>query len=392
MIYQIQPNPYMSFVPGFNPNPVIQQMPQQNPFLSQLFQQQLINNQILQNVSIGASIFAQHQQHHQEQHQSLQITASSLPTSSTTEINDQASCHQETNFGPQIALATWNVGGALEMDKRYAIDKCLNDKGIQIACIQETKLDVTNLDTANYKWYFINKKNDNNFHCGTAILVKHNFEAAVSNFEAVTGNILSCFVRTKDITILVISAHLTEDFGSEIEFERLKNFLKLYESMPTILMGDFNAQLGKSDISKGDHVFMGRFCHLMDHRFFTFKSINQPTGRLLYHDQCNNNGRLLKDLASEAKLFIRNTYIKYLTQRSNKVYKWKYILTTCRLKEKTKTTKVQEAQHDHVLTSRNDRIVLVKMLRGYYTRIHTGIAHLSCDTKKPYEQSFRFRS
>lgn len=90
------------------------------------------------------------------------------------------------------------------------------------------------------------------------------------------------------------------------------------------------------------------------------------TGRFLYHDKCNNNGRLLKDLASEAKLFIKNTF------RSNKVYKWKLILTTCRLKDKTSRSKAVEAQTDHILTSR-DGIVFVKMLRGFYrNNIKTG--------------------
>lgn len=260
MIYQYQPNPYVSF--GFNPAPIIQQIPQQNPFLSQLIhtQQQIINSQILQNASMSASMFAQHQQQQQQHHQQQQI-ASSLPTSSTTEINDNdlTSFQQETNFGDKIKFATWNVRGAVEMDKRNAIDKCLNEKMVQIACIQETKLQMSHLETANYRWHFINRKNDHNIHCGTAILVKHCFNGAVTNFEAVTGNILSCFVRCRESTILIISAHLTENVGTEIEFDRLKNFLKLYESLPTIIFGDFNAQLGKLDLVNADHDFMGEF-------------------------------------------------------------------------------------------------------------------------------------
>lgn len=271
MIYQYQPNPYVGF--GFNAAPIIQQIPQQNPFLNQLLhtQQQLINNQFLQNASISASMFAQQQQQHQHnQQQQLQIgsslsslASSSLPTSSTTEINDNdlTSFQQETKFGDKIKFATWNVRGAIEMDKRNAIDKCLNEKMVQIACIQETKLQMTQLETANYRWHFINRKNDHSIHCGTAILVKHSLRGAVTNFEAVTGNILSCFVRSKESTILLISAHFTEDIGTETEFDRLKNFLKLYESLPTIIFGDFNAQLGKSDLVNSDHVFMGKLKH-----------------------------------------------------------------------------------------------------------------------------------
>lgn len=349
MIYQYQPNPYVGFVQGFNPNPIMQQIPQQNPFLSQLLhtQQQIINNQILQNASISASIFAQQQQHLDQQQQESSMT-STLPTSSTTEINDNdlTSSQQETNFGNHIKFATWNVRGAVEMDKRNAIDKCLNDKQVQIACIQETNLQMTHLETANYRWHFIRRKNDDNIHCGTAILVRHSFGAAVSNFEAVTGNILSCFVRSNGMTILVISAHLTEEIGTEMEFDRLKNFLKLYESLPTIILGDFNAHLGKLDVTNPDHVFMGQH---------------------LYHDKCNNNGRLLKDLASQAKLFIKNTF------RTKRMNKWKYILTTCRQKDKTGASKPIEAQLDHVLTSREGK-VLVKMLRGYYrNNIKTGM-------------------
>ncbi len=213
MIYQYQPNPFVGF--GFNPAPIIQQIPQQNPFLSQLIhtQQQIINSQILQNVStMFAQQQQQHQHHHQQQHQQqqqqqLQITSSqsSLPTASTTEINDNdlTSFQQETNFGDKIKFATWNVRGAVEMDKRMAIDKCLNEKMVQIACIQETKLQMTQLETANYRWHFIAPKIDHSIHCGTAILVKHSFNGAVTNFEAVTGNILSCFVRSKDATILL---------------------------------------------------------------------------------------------------------------------------------------------------------------------------------------------
>ncbi|KAJ6630198.1 hypothetical protein Bhyg_16713, partial [Pseudolycoriella hygida] len=264
-----------------------------------------------------------------------------LQPNPTTEIDDidlTTSTQPDTNFDDKIKFATWNVRGAIEMDKRNAIDKCLNEKMIQIACIQETRIQMTQLETANYRWHFITRKSDHPVHYGTAILVRHNFKAAVTNFEAVTGNILSCFVRSKELTILLISAHLTDDIGTEIEFDRLKNFLKLYESLPTIILGDFNAQLGKLDTVNDDLVFMGRF---------------------LYHDKCNTNGRLLKDLASEAKLFIKNTF------RAQKIYKWKFILTTCRLKEKTSSSKAVEAQIDHVLTSR-DGTVFVKMLRGYY--------------------------
>lgn len=255
MIYQYQPNPYVSFVPGFNTNPIIQQ----NPFFSQLIHtQQIINSQIFQNASLSASMLALQQRHTAQQQQLEAI--SSLPTSSNTEINDNdfTSFHQEANFGDKIKLATWNVRGAGENNKRNRIDKCLNQKMVEIACIQETKLHMTNLETANYRWHFIHRKDDHFLHCGTAILVKHSLGASVSNFEPVTGNILSCFVRCKELTILLISAHLTEDMGNEIEFERLKNFLKLYESLPTIILGDFNAELGKCDMVDADHVFMGK--------------------------------------------------------------------------------------------------------------------------------------
>lgn len=265
MIYQYQPNPYVGF--GFNAAPaIIQQIPQQNPYLSQLIhtQQQIINNQILQNVSMFAQ---QHQQQHQQQQQHLQITSSqcSPPTFSSTEINDNdlASCQQETSFGDKIKFATWNVRGAVEMDKRNAIDRCLNEKMVEIACIQETKLQVTQLETANYRWHVIRRKSDHNIHCGTSILVKHSFKGAVTNFEAITGNIFSCFVRSKESTILVISAHMTDELGTDVEFERLKNFLKLYESLPVIIFGDFNAQLGKLDLVNSDQVFMGEFVSLI---------------------------------------------------------------------------------------------------------------------------------
>lgn len=262
MIYQYQANPYVGF--GFNPPPIIHQIPQQNPFISQLLhtQQQIINSQILQNAFVQHHHQQQQQQHQQLQQQEQQQTAcaSSLPISTTTEItdNDLSTFQHETNFGDKIKLATWNVRGATDLDKRNAIDRCLNEKFVQIACIQETRLQTNQLETTNYRWHFINRTNDQDIHCGTAILVKHSFNGALTNFEAVTGNILSCFVRSDNTTILLISAHMTDDIGTDVEFERLKNFLKLYESLPTIIFGDFNAQLGKSDLQSSDFVFMGK--------------------------------------------------------------------------------------------------------------------------------------
>lgn len=74
--------------------------------------------------------------------------------------------------GGSLRVANLNTRGCSNPDKQNRIDKELTERGIHIACLQETRLTGANLSTNHYEWH-LSKKSSNKYR-RLAILIRKN--------------------------------------------------------------------------------------------------------------------------------------------------------------------------------------------------------------------------
>ena len=219
-----------------------------------------------------------------------------------------------------IKLASWSVDGNVDAAKRNEIDKVLFENGVDIACIQDTQLSNDSLESKNYKWHIIGKTTkDSIIQEGIAILARKEISSFVMNINAITDNILACNVKMNRESILVVSAHISQDDDGD-EFKFLEQYLSLNNKKSTIVLGNFNAEIGEQDITGNYEEYFG------DN---------------LLHKISNKNGKMLKNMVKAANYNVKNTWSN--TSRSLKA--------TCVAADG------RESQIDHILTSGGGKIL-----------------------------------
>ena len=187
-----------------------------------------------------------------------------------------------------LNVATMNVRTIRRKFKRQELADNCSSKSIAILGINDHKI-VHENDPVLYESYgkytLITTsawRNSNNAASGgVGLMISKTAESALAEVKPWNDRILIAHFTGNGFPTLSIIVHYSPTEGSQNAEEHYKNLLAAIHEIPKhnvlLVMGDFNAHLGK-DVAK-----------------------------YTYHDQTNNNGKLVSDLIEEAGLIATNT-------------------------------------------------------------------------------------
>lgn len=204
----------------------------------------------------------------------------------------QCSVHQKNMM--EIRIGCWNVRGANQELKRTAIDDFLQAGAYDVIFLQETKFPSGSCETAHYKWILGSQSNAVRHARGLAILVHKNRLHTIRKLYKLSDDVLACDLLLDGHLITIISVHIPDVTTKPDAFHTLFQFIMTKLASSIVIVGDFNAHLGKLDISQSDKQFIG------------------PN---LLHDHCNANGMELKNLIHGGRFSVKNTWAHHRSLR-----------------------------------------------------------------------------
>lgn len=185
-----------------------------------------------------------------------------------------------------INIGTINCCGCSTEVKRDGIDRQLEELGIEVCGIQETRVIWEEMDTKNFKW-FCSPCEKETSHRGVGILLKKSSTVQLKNFRAISENLCSAWVQKENFCLFLIVVHVPSDKRMPGVFASVSSLIsKIPPEDDFIVIGDFNGRIGKQDVD-------GDFNHLV--------------GGQLLHDNSNENGSFLIQLIMQFDLIVANT-------------------------------------------------------------------------------------
>lgn len=201
--------------------------------------------------------------------------------------SDRSALSTFTVAWPSVKIGTWKIRGGNCSDKRDSIDDYLSLNRFGIVALQETKLAYRTCDTRHYKWVLGMSNGCPRDARRLAFLIHLSCLRLVRKTYDVSENILAIEVcEGSDIT-LIVNVHMPQHTGYQSDFDSLRSFLMSHHHITTIVLGDFNAHVGKLDLTARDRQFIG------------------PN---LYHDRCNDNGEELKNMMHLGCFSVKNSW------------------------------------------------------------------------------------
>lgn len=227
-----------------------------------------------------------------------------------------------------MLIATLNIRGCSKLEKRQEIDNMLESFNIDVAALQEVNVKAELITTRNYEWR-IGGQGQNKSR-GLAILIRKDKGIDVMEWKEIGKYGLSISLLSKGRKIILINVHgpnkngyiFYSSLGKLISQDHLRSNL--------IMVGDWNAQIGKDSVMPEDAECIGN--------------------RLGFS---NNN-----DNGEEFKMFLTIHKIKNMSTviGKNTDITWK--------------SGKKESQIDHVLKPREGKIE-IRFIKGYWTGINT---------------------
>ena len=109
-----------------------------------------------------------------------------------------------------IKVASLNVRGCCEKQKKEEIDEVLIETGVDTAVLQEVNINGNKINAFNFEWFVSDRKLSNKSR-GLAILKNKNVNVEIKNIRNVNKNIMSAIIEFDEgkNQILVINVHGT---------------------------------------------------------------------------------------------------------------------------------------------------------------------------------------
>lgn len=209
-----------------------------------------------------------------------------------SESSGQLKTKTRTFFG------TFNINTLLRPGKLFELGNRLLEQKIQILALQETRLtDENTMDFGNYR-LFKSKTNKrilkNTPHLGVAFAISKNILNSVTDVKPISNRLMTISLKCGNKSYTLINAHMpvNEDNRSNPDkvnkaWEVLENAIsKIPSNHVKILMGDFNAQLGKE------------------------RKFRKTIGRFPAHKWTNQNGQRFVETCKTFNLKIMSTHFK----------------------------------------------------------------------------------
>lgn len=244
----------------------------------------------------------------------------------TENFQDEEINSPDVDKDNMFRMASWNVRGCCREDKRNDIDKKLEDHNIHMAFLQEVNTVCNTIVTDNFRWQIL--KAVGNKQRGLAVLTRKSAGIYVQGIDRISNNVMKVEVSIgsgnsrKHFTVINVHApnNGIANFFAELGYA----LLSCANKNEVLICGDFNSQLGITDLCPDERELIGKFAG---------------------HDRANENGVQMKFFMRTHKLAARNTMAH----------------------ESLKTTWIchgKSSQIDHVLLSLNSSLFIKKM-RGY---------------------------
>lgn len=209
-----------------------------------------------------------------------------------SESSGQLKTKTKTFFG------TFNINTLLRPGKLFELGNSLKDQNIQILALQETRMtDENTMDFGNYR-LFKSKTNKrilkNTPHLGVAFAVSKNILNSLTDVKPINERLMTLSLKCANKTYTLINAHMpinqenkTNPEKVNKSWEILENTLsKIPHNHVKVLMGDFNAQLGKE------------------------RKYRKTVGSFPAHKWTNLNGQRLVEICKTFNLKIMSTHFK----------------------------------------------------------------------------------
>lgn len=276
------------------------------------------------------------------------ITGNSDATRPLDSGEPRTSCEEESEL-PRTSrikpkqkhlLGTLNINTLIKTGKLKQLTDILNRRNILILALQETRYrDENAFESEGYRIYkgkpaIKNKQNVSIL--GTAFMVKRNLTESITNFTSPSERISLLSFRSANKGYTIINAHAPTNTDNRKNPEKVEQFWETLEDETSkipkhhikILVGDFNAQVGREEKYKG---IVGNF----------------PA-----HKRTNKNGERLINFCRHFDLKLMSTFFRKLPRRKK---------TWC-----SPNTHLGSYQLDHVaITKQNHREIMnVRVRRG----------------------------
>lgn len=196
-----------------------------------------------------------------------------------------------------IRIGTWNVRTMLLTGRIEEIAKEMKQYKIKILALQEIRWEGEGrMDVDEYTLFYggENKRGKN----GTGFIVDKKIRERFIEFKRINGRISVLRMKNKIANITFINVYApTEETNEEDKNKFYEEIEKTYEAInkhdTIIILGDFNAQIGKEEY------------------------LEEIAGKETIHERTNDNGRRLCNMAMECGLFIMST--KYKHKKEHKI-------------------------------------------------------------------------
>lgn len=151
----------------------------------------------------------------------------------------------------------------------------LINKNTDLAFLQETKLCPGIADTQNYARHLFGDRASATTHRGIANLISKLLSPSIFMVSKISENIAALHTRVDGVPICFINAYIPGDKKCADEIGKMAAYLSTQNvKITTMVVGDFNAHIGRNDITVGDNLLIGRN---------------------LFHERDNDNGTDLKN-------------------------------------------------------------------------------------------------
>ncbi len=278
----------------------------------------------------------------------------------STSIGDQEKNGKKTKM---FKLGSFNVRGLTQRVKQEQLCRDMQKYGVDVACIQETKM--TESTNTNINKYRLICMDSNTQHYGNGFVVSPRWKDSIHRYWRVNDRISVLQLQTEKskmktkeggnyvsrtlgdrliitrkeavdhmINIINVYAPTSEKVEKDkgeiekvyAEVEKLLNVFRKNKSSVTFVAGDFNAKIGKRDNESGEENIMGKY------------SIGVR----------NQSGELFMDFCRRNEMFITNTAFQHPKRH---IATWEQQ----RIMKETNTTKQIYNQIDYIIINKNKK-------------------------------------
>lgn len=190
-----------------------------------------------------------------------------------------------------IKISTWNVRTLLATGKMQEIGLELKRYNIDIAAIQEVRWEGQgNITKKHFTMFYSGGKKQGKY--GVAFLILGNTRNKVIDFKPINERLAYIRIEAKPFNISILNVYAPTEGASAEEKEKLyekmeEEIAKIEKEDTIMLLGDFNAQIGKEAY------------------------LYQVAGKHTIHDTTNDNGHRLCNFATRMNMVISSTKFQH---------------------------------------------------------------------------------